>query len=46
MELPRCLLPQEQTPQSLSTPGGPPRMVHLDTAKKQQNDKVSKVQKM
>lgn len=32
MELLQCLLPLEQTPQSLSTPGGPPQMVHPDTA--------------
>lgn len=33
MELLRCLLQPEQTPQSLSTPGGPLRKVHPDTAK-------------
>lgn len=32
MELLRCPLPLEQTPQSLSTPGVPPQMVHPDTA--------------
>lgn len=32
MELLRCLLQPEQTPQSLSTPGGPLQTGHPDTA--------------